>query len=100
MKDYARQFYNSKQWERTRKAYAQSVDGLCERCIRKGIYVPGKIVHHKTYLTESNIRNESISLSFDNLELLCQDCHNAEHHRVNDTRYKFDEYGNIIITGE
>jgi len=36
-------------------------------------------------------------LNLDNLEYVCEDCHNKEHHR-NDKkkRYAFDEAGNLI----
>ena len=74
-KDYAESFYKSDAWERTRAAFAASKFGICERCGR-----PGKIVHHKVYITPANINDPAITLSWDNLELLCQDCHNREHH--------------------
>lgn len=93
----AKRFYRSKQWERTRLLYAQSVDGLCERCRAAGLYTPGKIVHHKVYLDDEKLRDASIALSFDNLELLCQDCHNKEHHHTEPSRrYAFDAEGNVI----
>ena len=39
----------------------------------------GYIVHHKCYIDANNIYDTSITLNFDNLELLCMDCHNKEH---------------------
>ncbi len=39
----------------------------------------GYIVHHKHYIDMSNIYNTDITLDFNNLELLCMDCHNKEH---------------------
>lgn len=67
---------------------------LCERCGE-----PAKVVHHKHYLTKQNINNADIALNWDNLEALCQDCHNKEHHAAADTRrYKFDADGNVIPT--
>lgn len=100
MKTYtaaAKQFYRSTQWERTRVLYIQHVDGLCERCRAAGVYTPGKVVHHKTYLNDEKLRDASIALSFDNLELLCQDCHNKEHHHSEPgRRYAFDANGGII----
>lgn len=65
---------------------------LCERCGE-----PAKVVHHRRYLTRENINNPSISLAWNNLEALCQDCHNKEHHAAErKIRYKFDENGNIL----
>ena len=70
---------------------------MCERCKARGIYKPGYIVHHKEYITPGNISNPNITLNLDNLEYVCEDCHNKEHHR-NDKkkRYAFDEAGNLI----
>lgn len=73
-KDFARSFYNSGQWVKTRKAFFEYRYGLCERCQQ-----PGEIVHHKKPLTPRNINNPMITLSFDNLELLCRECHEKEH---------------------
>jgi 5-methylcytosine-specific restriction enzyme A len=77
MKPWAEKFYLSDAWRRCRKAYFIKAFGVCERCGR-----PGKIVHHKVHLTPDNIDDQSITLNFNNLELLCQECHNNEHHRV------------------
>ncbi len=94
MKQYAEKFYRSKAWRETRKAYAASQNGLCERCKQAG-----DIVHHKKYITPSNINDPLITLDWANLELLCQDCHNKEHLRQQNTRYKIDANGNILPPG-
>jgi len=75
LKPWARHFYKSKAWGKVREAYIAYRHRLCERC-----GAGGKIVHHKIYLTPDNINDPEITLSFDNLELLCQECHNLEHH--------------------
>ena len=31
-KEYAKAFYNSEAWKKTRKAYYDSKGGMCERC--------------------------------------------------------------------
>lgn len=49
-KEWAKWFYNSTTWKKCREGYIKSVNGLCERCLDKGMIVPGKIVHHKVYL--------------------------------------------------
>lgn len=87
-------FYNSKEWQRCRREYIASVGGLCERCEAKGIIRPAKIVHHKEYISLGNIDDASVLLCFDNLEALCQECHNAEHHKSM-KRYKVDEFGRV-----
>lgn len=93
MKEFAEQFYQSRQWKQCRAAYIKSVGGLCEDCLKKGIYTPGKVVHHKETLTPQNIDDPLITLSWGNLKLVCQDCHAKEHTR--EKRYKFDLVGRI-----
>lgn len=91
-KEYAAAFYASKAWDDTRKAYMQQQHYICERCGE-----PAKIVHHKRYISRKNINDASITLGWDNLEALCQDCHNKEHHRQRQQqRYAFDEDGNVL----
>lgn len=103
-RDFAKDFYNSRAWKECRKAYKKSVGGCCERCERNGFFgVPGEIVHHKIHLNADNIKNPMISLSFDNLELLCRDCHASVHEadvygaRRNKRRYEVDSNGNVKI---
>ena len=92
MKEWAKSFYLSAAWEQTRAAYLMSQDYICERCGE-----PAKVVHHKRWLSRDTISNPNITLSWDNLEALCQDCHNKEHHKRERTlRYRFDETGNIV----
>jgi 5-methylcytosine-specific restriction endonuclease McrA len=74
----------------------RSVGGLCERCLKKGLIVPGEIVHHKVYISPDNINDPAITLNPDNLELLCRDCH-AEEHMDRRKRYKLDNLGRVII---
>lgn len=95
MKEFAKGFYKSKAWQRTRASYISSVFGLCEDCLRKGIYKPGEIVHHIIPLTPDNISDASIALSWDNLRLVCRDCHGEEHR--NKRRYRIDDNGKIFI---
>ena len=76
---FSKSFYNSKKWKSVQALYRQSKYGICERCGKPN----GTIVHHKKYLTEENINDVNVSLSFDNLELLCQECHNHEHLKKN-----------------
>lgn len=98
MKAWAEQFYNSDAWRDCREAFLQSKDYLCERCATPDDPIVAKIAHHKVYLTKENINDPYISLSWGNLEALCQDCHNKEHHKSQrKKRYTFDADGNIVI---
>lgn len=89
MKEYARSFYNSKAWRLCSRGFMLSKDGLCERCGRIA-----DICHHKTYITPENINDPEITLNWDNLEALCQDCHNKEHFTKGGLTY-FDAAGDI-----
>lgn len=110
-KQFARQFYSSKAWQECRNEYAKRAHHLCENCLRKGIYKPGKIVHHIIEIDPVNINNPEVALSFDNLELLCRECHaevhdqhggrwdkvNARRRAERDARnrYRVDENGKV-----
>lgn len=74
-------FYNSKAWRQCRAQYKKKVNGLCERCLKKGLVVPGDHVHHKIYMNEKTVQDPELALGFDNLELLCHKCHDNEHKR-------------------
>lgn len=78
-REFAKPFYNSKQWEKCRQGYIsqrQSIDGgICERC-KDSL---GYIVHHKVHITPDNINDPYITLGHDNLSYMCHDCHNREH---------------------
>lgn len=94
MKEWARWLYTSISWRKTREAYIATQFALCERCGR-----PGDILHHKEYLTPDNIHDAEIALGWDNLELLCHYCHNAEHfgtREVIDTGLIFNADGEIV----
>lgn len=99
MKDYARSFYKSTEWDRCRAAYIRSVGGLCERCRAAGVIRAGVIVHHKQYIDPENIHNPGITLQHSNLELLCLECHNKEHKRK-ERRYNVDTNGHVITAGD
>lgn len=92
-KAFTNGFYNTKSWIQCRESYLIKQDYICERCM-----APAKIVHHKTYLTPDNINDPSVTLAHDNLEALCQDCHNKEHQLQSMVRedVMFNEYGELI----
>jgi 5-methylcytosine-specific restriction endonuclease McrA len=93
MQEFARKFYLSKAWRNTRDYIYKRDMGLCVRCGR-----PGKIVHHKIHLTPQNINDLAITLSEDNLELLCRECHAIEHDGQLPTAAGliFDSEGNLV----
>lgn len=96
MKEYAKSFYQSDAWKKARQTAIKRANGLCERCRAAGRFVPGVIVHHKKYITPGNIHDARVTLALDNLELVCEDCHNKEHKAKHAARYRFDGNGNLL----
>ncbi len=78
-REFSRNLYGSRAWKECRASFILSKNGLCERCLSNNKYEPGTEVHHKIYLTPENINDPYITLSWDNLELLCASCHSKEH---------------------
>lgn len=88
-------FYHSTAWKKTRAEFVKSRKGLCEDCLQRGLYTPGRVVHHVVPLTEENVTDPNVTLSWNNLRLLCQDCHAAVH-KSHGKRISFDQDGNVI----
>jgi len=94
MKPFAERFYKGKAWQKTRDAYWQYRQGLCEICLSKGIIKPCEIVHHKIELTPDNITDPTITLNWENLCCLCRECH-AKVHGKQTKRYSIDDLGRV-----
>lgn len=97
MRDFARIFYSSKAWKECRAAYRKSRGGLCEECLKRGMYRPGEIVHHKEHITPDTITDERVLLDWNNLQLVCRDCHGAMHR--DERRFDVDSLGRISPRG-
>lgn len=91
---FAQAFYNSTAWKHARALKKKQAGGLCERCLARGLIVPGVHVHHKIRLTPENLNDPSVTLNLDNLELLCEPCHQQEHQR--ETQMRTDAAGRVI----
>ena len=96
MQEYAEAFYKSQTWQECRDSYMRSVRMMCERCASNGLITPAEIVHHKTHVSVDNINDPNILLNPDNLELLCQRCHNKEHNKGT-RRYYIAEDGRVYV---
>jgi 5-methylcytosine-specific restriction endonuclease McrA len=83
-------FYKSSEWKVARQIKVTQAEGMCERC-----GAIGQEVHHIKRLKYDNVKDASISLDQQNLELLCKDCNNKEHKRFN-KKLVFDDEENII----
>lgn len=93
MQEWAEAFYKSGAWVNCRRAYAKQHGYLCERCLDRGIFTTGEIVHHKIHLTQNNINNPEITLNPENLMLVCRECHGALHR--GERRFTVDELGRV-----
>ena len=102
-KEFARKFYNSTRWRKCAKAFAQSKLYVCEMChnqTSKKINGDQRyIVHHKVPLTPNNIYEPYITCGWDNLMLLCIECHNKIHGKER-RQMLFDDNGNLIGINE
>ena len=92
-KGFADDFYISRAWIRCARAYKISVGGLCEKCRQRGLIVPAEEVHHKIKLTPKNINRPEITMNWENLIALCQDCHKEMHRKTK--RWRVDDDGNV-----
>ena len=86
--------YKSKKWQKLR-LLKKNVSPFCERCLLNGVYTPARIIHHKEYITDLNYLDDNVFFNIDNLESLCQDCHNKEHFGEKQN-YFFDINGDIM----
>ena len=78
------------------KPIKKQVGGLCEECLKNGLINPGEVVHHIIFITPGNVTDPAITLSFDNLRLLCRKHHEEIHNRLK-KRYCIDGQGNVVI---
>lgn len=83
--EFARTFYDSMAWRTIRETYKKYRRGLCEDCLKRGIITAGQEVHHVTPLTPQNINDPRVTLSFDNLALLCHACHMERHKHLDES---------------
>ena len=96
---FAKNFYNSKEWEITRDYILKRDKYLCVKCGS-----PASEVHHIIHLSPKNIGDVSVTMNPDNLISLCRECHFAEHRgehgkgrRIEeDNPYTFDENGMLV----
>ena len=100
---FARSFYRSDLWAKTREYILLRDAYLCQIC-----GAPAEEVHHKIHLTPQNIMDPKVSVNPDNLVSLCRDCHFAQHKadkargnadrkaKASGEEYEFDENGFLI----
>lgn len=89
----AHPFYSTAKWKACRRAYMTKCHYICERCGR-----PADVVHHKKPLCGTDYYdNPEKCFGEGNLECLCHNCHNKEHHGQQAIA---DGYSVNMVTGE
>lgn len=73
--EYYDEFYHSNEWKEVRQAVLERDHYLCQICKRHGVVRQATTVHHLIPLRT----DYSKRLEMDNLETICQSCHNKEH---------------------
>lgn len=68
-------FYHSDEWRKTRTSVLIRDNYLCTRCLADGVLKKAEVVHHIVELKD----DWSKRLKIDNLESLCDSCHNKHH---------------------
>lgn len=76
-KEKFKTFYNSREWKILRDMKYCDSDGLCEKCRKQGKISAGVDVHHIVPIE----KDWNKRLDYDNLILLCKECHNEIHDR-------------------
>ncbi len=72
--DRSKQFYHSAAWKRARDLIRIRDNGLCIECLNQKRITVGTIVDHIIPIKQ----NWNKRLDEDNLQLLCQSCHNKK----------------------
>lgn len=102
MREFARQFYHSKEWIKTREYILKRDKYLCVMCGN-----PAQEVHHLEHISPKNIDDPRITMNPDNLVSLCRDCHfnmhkgehgkgRASKEKEEESEYIFDENGYLV----
>lgn len=95
-REFAKPFYNSKQWQEIREYILMRDKYLCQKCGS-----PAEEVHHKIKLTPENMDDPKITMGEDNLISLCRDCHFKEHREDRNVQtdvaegFYFDDQGKL-----
>lgn len=71
----ARAFYKSAAWQKVRIIILQRDNYLCQECLKNNKLTVANTVHH----IEPLLDNWDKGLDEENLEAICESCHNKEH---------------------
>ena len=95
--DKIHKFYTSKTWLDLTYMLKVKCGGKCKRCGDRPLRFSSLIGHHcNIELTEENVDDPNISLNPDNIEIICQKCHNKEHRRFGYKQNVYIVYGSPL----
>ena len=89
-------FYASKRWRDLRNVLVVERRGVCDRCGKDFSDDTSKLIaHHKEHLTDETLKDPSIAVDPQNIEIVCQKCHAHYHAERGATKKKqvFIVYG-------
>lgn len=100
-KPFSKHIYESWRWKKCARAFAESKLYICERCGH--LVKPNEknklryVVHHRQPLTLETMNDDLMVFGWDNLQLLCYECHMTVHglHKAGRTMH-WDETGNLV----
>ena len=95
------ELYVSWKYRKCKKGFIKFKGGLCEECLKEGIINPGTKkqpleVHHKIPLTDENINDPSITMNWENMELLCKKHHDKKKEK-NIKRWSVLQDGRVVL---
>lgn len=89
-------FYCSKPWRELAYTLKVGAGGRCARCSEIILDFGFLIGHHKILLTEENVDDPNVSLNPQHIEIICLDCHNAEHRRFGHSKRVYIVWGSPL----
>lgn len=90
---WAAKFYNSQSWKFLRGKLIVAANYSCQKCGKSFVLNPSRLVgHHKIPLTPENVNDVNIALNPQNVEIICKECHDAEH-----KRYRYSGSHNVFL---
>lgn len=97
--DILHQFYISKAWRDLSYLLKIERGGRCERCGFTAVTKEdwAKLIgHHRQELTEDTVKDPMIALNPALIEIICIDCHNAEHRRFGHRKQAYIVWGSPL----
>lgn len=89
----ARAFYKSTAWKKCRQIVLERDNFLCQKCLKNNRVTPADMVHHIIELLDDWDK----ALDINNLESLCNSCHNKEHPDRGNRKPKKEEKSKIKV---